>query len=257
MDHNPDWWKTLFDEVYLTTDARTVCDDSLTCLEVDFLVQVLELEKSWAILDLCGGQGRHSLELSRRGFQDITVLDYAKVLIDMGRQNARKEGLNTQFIQKDARDTGLPDEKFRAIMVMASSFGYFVDKSQNEKILGEVFRILMSKGCLLLDLPDKEFVLKNFSPQSWHEANEDIVVCRQRRLEDDTIFGREMAISKVTGLVRDAAYSTRLYSQEEITGMLTSIGFSPVAIQTDFSSHEKEGDYGLMTNRMIVIAKKE
>ncbi|MCK5552911.1 MAG: hypothetical protein KAJ09_07190 [Deltaproteobacteria bacterium] len=43
---NPDWWKTLFDETYLITDARTVCDDGLTCREVDFLEQVLKLERS-------------------------------------------------------------------------------------------------------------------------------------------------------------------------------------------------------------------
>lgn len=38
---NPDWWKTIFDEIYLITDARTVCDDELTCREVDFLEEVL------------------------------------------------------------------------------------------------------------------------------------------------------------------------------------------------------------------------
>ena len=25
---NPDWWKTLFDEIYLITDGRSVCDDN-------------------------------------------------------------------------------------------------------------------------------------------------------------------------------------------------------------------------------------
>ena len=65
----------MFDETYLITDARSVCDEHLTCKEVDLLKHVLGLEKSFSILDLCGGQGRHSLELSRRGFQDVTVLD--------------------------------------------------------------------------------------------------------------------------------------------------------------------------------------
>ena len=51
---DPDWWKTLFDEVYLITDARSVCDEQLTSREVDFLVHTLDLKKSWPILDLCG-----------------------------------------------------------------------------------------------------------------------------------------------------------------------------------------------------------
>jgi len=42
---NPDWWKGIFDEIYLKTDARSVCDDEVTCREVDFLEQVFEFDK--------------------------------------------------------------------------------------------------------------------------------------------------------------------------------------------------------------------
>ena len=253
---DPEWWKKLFDETYLITDARSVCDEELTCREVDFLQRALKLEKSWSILDLCGGNGRHSLELSRRGFHDVTVLDYAKALIDLGEKRARKEGLNTEFLRRDARDTGLPSGTFKVIIVMASSFGYFLDEGENEKILHEAYRILIPEGSLLLDLPDREYVLKHFTPQSWHEANEEIVVCRQRRLDEDVIYGREMAISKKKGMIRDATYCTRLYSPEKITKMLNVVGFTSVTIQKDFVSHGKRGDYGLTTNRMIVIANK-
>lgn len=254
---DPDWWKTLFDETYLVTDARSICDDGLTCREVDFLEQVLKPDKSWPILDLCGGQGRHSLELSRRGFRDITVLDYSEVLIELGREMAKKDGLNILFVRSDARDTDFPNQRFKIIIIMASSFGYIVDEKENEKILCEAFRLLMPEGILLLDLPNREYILKNFIHQSWHEANEDIVVCRQRSLDDDIICGREMVISKMKGLIRDKTYGTRLYSKEKITSMLMSAGFSPPTIQKDFVSHEKNEDYGFMTNRMIVIAKKE
>ncbi len=254
---NPDWWKTLFDETYLITDARTVCDDGLTCREVDFLEQVLKLERSCPILDLCGGHGRHSLELSRRGFGDVTVLDYSQILIDLGRDMAQRDGLNTLFMRRDARDTGLPGGRFRIIIVMASSFGYFVDEGENEQILREAFRLLAPKGLLFLDLPHREYMLENFAPQSWHEANEEIVVCRKRRLDEDVVYGREMVISKAKGIIRDATYCTRLYSPEKIKAMLTSAGFALVTIQKDFVSHAEKGNYGLMTNRMIVIAGKE
>lgn len=255
VDH--DWWKTLFDETYLITDARSIGDEGLTCREVDFLEQVLEPEKSWPILDLCGGQGRHSMELSRRGFQDVTVLDYSEVLINLGREMAQKEGFNTLFVESDARDINLPSQRFRIIIVMASSFGYFVDEDENVKVLCEAFRLLMPNGSLLLDLPNREYILRNFTSQSWHEANEEIVVCRQRRLDDDIIYGKEMVISKIKGLIRDKNYCTRIYSQEKIKTMLTSAGFSSLTIQKDFVSHEKEGDYGFMNNRMIVIANKK
>jgi len=254
---DPDWWKRIFDETYLITDARSVCDEELTCREVTFLEQVLGLNRSWPILDLCCGQGRHSLELSRKGFQDVTALDYSEFLIDLGKAKAEDEGLNTLFVRNDARDTGLPDQRFRVVIIMASSFGYFSDEENNEKILKDTFRLLMQEGLLLLDLPNRDFVLKNFSPRSWHEADGDIVVCRQRHLDNGIIYSREMVISKTSGLIRDEIYCTRLYSEKEITNMLESVGFSSVKIQKDFVSHDKEGDYGTMTNRMIVIAHKD
>jgi len=253
---DPDWWKSLFDEIYLLTDARSVRDERLTCREVDFLEQALELDRSCAILDLCGGEGRHALELSRRGFKDVTILDYSDFLINRGRERARKEGLNTLFLLKDARDTGLPGRRFKAVIIMASSFGYFVDEAEDERMLDEVFRLLMPKGSLLMDLPDREFVLKNLTPKSWHEADEEIVVCRERELVGAIIYTREVVISKLKGLIRDKTYCTRLYSAENIAEKLTSAGFDSVNIRKDFITHEKKGDYGCMTNRMVVIAHK-
>ena len=88
------------------------------------------------------------------------------------------------------------------------------------------------------------------------ETNEEIVVCRQRRLDDDIIYSREMVISKDKGLVRDMNYCTHLYSQEKITALLTSAGFDSITIPDSFVSNERKGDFGLMTNRMIVIAGK-
>lgn len=256
IEIDTDWWKHLFDETYLITDARSVCDDKLTRLEVDFLEAALGLQRSWSILDLCGGQGRHSLELSRRGFEDVTVVDYSRFLIDLGRAKADEEGLPVRFLKRDARNTGLSGASFRIAFVMASSLGYFVDDSQNQAILHEACRVLMPGGTLLLDLPNSEYVMKHFSPQSWHEAKGGYVVCRQRRLEDDVVYGREVVISKSNGLIRDATYCTRLYSQQKLKEMLIAAGFHWVSVEGDFVSREKRGDYGLMTNRMIAIANK-
>jgi len=251
-----DWWQDLFDEIYLLTDARSVCNEELTRQEVDFLEEALGWDKSASILDLCGGQGRHSLELSRRGFVKVTVFDYSRYLIKLGKERAAQEDLNTVFIQGDARNTGLPGGSFQFIIIMASSFGYFPDEEENRKILHEAFRLLMSKGTLLLDLPNRDYVLKNFKPFSCHKVNEDIAVGRQKEMGDDIVYSREMVMSKKNGCIRDGTYCTRLYSPEKIADLMQSAGFSSVTCQKDFMSREAEGDYGGMTNRMIVTAKR-
>ncbi len=254
VDNN--WWKYCFDEIYLLTDARSVCDEKLTSQEVDFLEETLNLDKAAPILDLCGGQGRHSLELSRRGFTNVTVLDYSKYLLDLGEKRAKQEKLNTAFIQGDARNTGLRGQSFQFIIIMASSFGYFVDDDENRKILKEAFRLLMPEGTLLLDLPDRDYVIQNLKPLSCHQANEDITVRRERKLVDDIIYTREKVTSEKGGCIRDRTYCTRLYSPEKISDLLHSVGFSSITHRKGFMSREAEGDYGCMTNRMIVIAKK-
>ncbi|MDZ7330624.1 MAG: class I SAM-dependent methyltransferase [candidate division KSB1 bacterium] len=251
-----EWWKDLFDEVYLLTDARSVCDEVLTQQEVNCLEKILNLKKSDAILDLCGGQGRHAIELSRRGFTNITVLDYSHYLITLGQQQARQAGFSTQFIQGDARDVGLREASFQYIIVMASSFGYFIDEGENLKILQEAYRLLQPKGTLLLDLINRDYMLKRFKPFSVHQVNEDITVQRERVLGDDIIFSKETVISATKGHIRTKTYCTRLYSPQKISTLLFSAGFSSVECISDFMDRDANGDFGCLTNRMIILAKK-
>jgi len=253
---NNDWWKDLFDEIYLLTDARSVCDENLTRQEVNFLEKILDLNKNDAILDLCGGQGRHALELSRRGFINVTVLDYSRYLVEQGNKSARQEGLRTNFVQGDARYPGFRQQSFQFIIVMASSFGYFVDEAEDKKIVQEGYRLLRPGGTFLLDLPDRDYLMKNFKPFSRHKLNDDIIVERERELVDDIIFSRETVMSGNRNHIRTKTYCTRLYSPEKITQLLSSIGFSRINCERDFMSRGNKGDFGCMTNRMVVTAKR-
>jgi D-alanine-D-alanine ligase len=251
---DPLWWQTLFDEVYLITDARSVCNKELTCREVDFLETHLDIGKSDTILDLCGGHGRHSLELARRGYKSATVLDYSEYLVQLGRAKAADQGLQVGFIQADARQTGLAGEQFDFVLVMANSFGYFPDDRDNLQILCEAHRLCRAGGTLLLDLLDSGYVVEQFRPSSVHQATEDITVKRERELADNLIRVRETVVSGARGLLREGTYCERLYREDELAGLLKQAGFGQIDFKTDFSSHENPGDYGFMTQRVIVTA---
>jgi D-alanine-D-alanine ligase len=256
IEFNKNWWKDIFDDIYLLTDARSVCNEDLTIREVDFLEKTLDLDKTSPILDLCGGQGRHALELSRRGFAKVTTLDYSKYLIHLGQQRARQENLNTFFIRGDARRLGLYNQIFRVIIIMGSSFGYFVQDDENQKILSEAFRLLEPKGQLILDVPNPDYVLRKFKPYTRHQVGDDIEVSRTRKLGHDIIYCREKVSSVSKGIIREKTYCTQLYSPEKITSLLGHAGFSNITCNRDFIRRESEGDYGTMTNRMIVIAER-
>ena len=104
FDVNPEWWKELFDEVYLITDARSVCDADVTRREIDLIRELIPLSPEQEILDLCGGHGRHSMELHSRGFKKCTVIDYSKFLIDRGRKDAGRLKMEIEFLQGDATE---------------------------------------------------------------------------------------------------------------------------------------------------------
>ncbi len=251
---DPLWWQTLFDEVYLITDARSVCNDELTRREVDFLEAHLQIRKSDSILDLCGGHGRHSLELARRGYLAATVLDYSEYLVQLGRTRAAEQSLPVSFVQADARQTGLAGEQFDFVLVMANSFGYFPDDRDNLQILCEAHRLCRPGGTLLLDLLDSGYVMERFRPSSVHKANEDITVSRERELTENLIRVRETVVSGTKGLLREGTYCERLYKEDELVGLLRQAGFGKIEFKNDFSSHQNPGDYGFMTQRVIVTA---
>lgn len=252
-----DWWKTIFDEIYLLTDARTVCDDELTRKEVDFIITFMDPGKDSSILDLCGGQGRHSLELARRGFQDLTVLDYSGFLLEIGQEKALEEGLQIQFIQSDARSISLPDGRFQYIILMASSFGYFEEDNENSKILAEAFRLLSPGGQLMLDIPDREHITGNFKPYSFHRVNEDISVERRRQIKGNVIYSKEKVLSDKKGCIRENTYCMRLYLMDDLKRLLLLKGFTRVSFKQDFMDRSGLGDFGCMTNRMVAITRKE
>ena len=53
----PDWWRTIFDELYLKTDGDLFENDANTSREVDELIAVAHLHPTDRVLDLCCGQG--------------------------------------------------------------------------------------------------------------------------------------------------------------------------------------------------------
>jgi D-alanine-D-alanine ligase len=256
IEVDPDWWKTLFDDVYLLTDARSVGDDSLTRLEVDVVCELLPIGAGHKILDLCGGHGRHSFELCKRGFEGCTLLDYSQSLIAKAKARAQENNYPLKVVRCDARQIDFSPDHFDHVLIMGNSLGYIQQPDADRKIISEAFRVLKPGGWLLVDVTDGTAVQKSFNPDAWHEVGEDTVVCRQRELRGNAVRARELVLSKNDGLIRDRTYAVRLYEPESLASLLETNGFRPVKIHTDFSPHRFEGDYGFMNRRMLGIGQK-
>ena len=256
IDVDNEWWKTLFDDVYLVTDARSVCNEEVTAREIDVVCEILSPIKEDRILDLCGGHGRHSEELCRRGFERCTVVDYSQYLVSHGKRCADERGRKIDFVRADSRCIGFGAEVFDCAFLMGNSLGYSRDDGSDLKILCEAHRSLKRGGRLLVEVSDGASIRESFAPLSWHEIGETVVVCRRRELEGDSIQARELVICKEKGLIRDRTYSIRLYDRKILSSLMERAGFGDVEVYTGFSPQKSKGDYGFMNQRMLSTGLK-
>ena len=253
---DPAWWKTLFDEIYLLTDARSVCDPQITRREVDLIFRLLPIQGEHRILDCCGGHGRHSLELCQRGFTACTLLDYSETLINIAKVNAHKNNLEMKFICGDARQMDIAPATYDHVIIMGNSLGYIQEEGADAKIISEAYRVLRDGGWILLDVADGKAVRSSFRPNAWHEIGDSVIVCRQREIQEPFICVREIVMSKTDGLIRDQRYAIRIYDDADVLRLLTESGFRHIDMHTEFSPHAADGDYGFMNNRMIAVGQK-
>ncbi|MCR9106547.1 MAG: methyltransferase domain-containing protein [Gammaproteobacteria bacterium] len=252
-----DWWKTLFNSVYLKTDGDVVENNENTKAEIDMLLQACELDQDSELLDLCCGQGRHTLELARRGFNNLHGFDRSQYLIRLARKRARTEGLRVKFSEGDARRIHLPESSKDCVIIMGNSFGYFEREEDDLEVLRSIMRVLRSRGKLVLDVVDAQWMAKNFEPRTWEWIDQEHFVNRERSLSADgkRIVSREVVTHANVGVIADQFYAERLYSEEDLRSILGDLGFTDIVCHGSLQSGSTRGqDLGMMANRLFLSA---
>ncbi len=226
-----DWWRTLFNSVYLKTDGDVVENDANTVREIDLLIRVVGLETNDRILDLCCGQGRHCLELARRGFRNVIGVDRSRYLIRLARRRAKQQELKVSFHEGDARKFRLKESDFHCVAMMGNSFGYFDREEDDLAVLRAVIRALgPGGGVIALDIASGEWMRQNFVPRSWEWVDQNQFVCRERSLSADAtrLISREVVVHAERGVIVDQFYAERLYTRESIMDLLEQAGFTRI-----------------------------
>ncbi|MGC2200912.1 MAG: methyltransferase domain-containing protein [Stellaceae bacterium] len=253
-----DWWRTLFNSLYLETDGDVIENDRNTAEEVDLLIRSVGLERNDRILDLCCGQGRHSLELAGRGFPQVTGLDRSRYLIRLARKRAKQGGLQVSFHEGDARRFRLGDAEFHCICILGNSFGYFERPEDDLAVLEAVQRALASGGSLVMDLMDGDWMRHHFEPRSWEWIDQNHLVCRERDLagDGDRLISREVVVHAERGVIADQFYAERLYSKERLEALLRRAGFANLRFHSLLApeSHRNQ-DLGMVAHRLFVTCE--
>jgi len=253
-----DWWRTLFNAVYLKTDGDVVENAENTRRDIDRFLEVIPLDSNATVLDLCCGQGRHAIELGRRGFTGVTGVDRSRYLVRLARRRAQKLALPVTFREGDARkfrfDRGTAD----CVTLFGNSFGYFERAEDDVAVLNGVRRALKPGGTALLDLVDGEWMRNNYEPRTWEWIDQSHFVCRERALASDGVrlVSREVVTHAEKGIIADQFYAERLYTYADIRALLEQCGFQDVRrVDAPTALSERNQDLGMMANRMFIVAR--
>jgi len=138
-DYSEDWY----------TEFQSMANQ--TSEEVAFLKRQLPLSSHSILIDLCCGDGRHTLPLSEDGY-DITGIDRNEIAL----LRAEKKSPRSNFILGDVRNYHFPEKSAHGIFCLWQSFGFYTHM-ENRRLLADWRRILKDKGRLVLDVYNRDF----------------------------------------------------------------------------------------------------
>ncbi len=206
--------------------------------------------KAGAVLDLGCGPGRHALPLARAGLE-VTAIDTSEVLLDELRRRAADERLEIEIRCEDMREFARPDA-FDAIFVMWTSFGYFEDEADHDRVLAGIFESLKPGGVVVLDLLGLETLCRTLEPVHLTEnadgsllIERPVLVDHNTRLENEWILVRDNRADR-------AVFSHRVWSAGEIARLVELAGLELEAIDGDLHGTP----YDFESERMYVFARK-
>jgi len=217
--------------------------------QVSALLARIEL-KAGAVLDLGCGPGRHALPLARAGLK-VTAMDTSGYLLDDLRRRAGDERLEIDIRCEDMRDFS-DAGPFDAVFVMWTSFGYFEDESDHDRVLDNIVDVLEPGGVLVLDLLGLETLCRTLEPVHLTEnADGSLLIERPALVDHNTRLENEWILVRGDRADR-AMFSHRVWSAGEIARLVEAAGLELEAIDGDLDGTP----YDFESERMYVFARK-
>ncbi|PAX55232.1 SAM-dependent methyltransferase [Brunnivagina elsteri CCALA 953] len=250
------WYESLFENYGLKYDNENFTQGTVG--ECDFIEREINFDKSLKILDVGCGTGRHTIELSNRGY-NVTGIDLSEAQLARAKQKAESYNLKIDFQKQDARNLSFNNEFDVAIMLCEGGFSLMETDEMNYEILNCVTKSLKENGKLIFTTLNGLFPLFH-SVEKFYAANtkEGNSACRSNRF--DLMTFRDYNVTEFeddSGNKKTLECNERYYVPSEINWLLKSLGYKEINIFAAklgaFSRNDK-----LTTEdfEMLVIAEK-
>lgn len=245
------WYVDFFRNDYLNVYGHTFTQARAE-KEAGFVAAVLELKPGARVLDLCCGQGRHSVQLAKRGFR-VTSLDLNSEYLELAERAAADAKVALETVAADMRE--IPFENhFDAIVNMYSSFGYLESEAEDLKVLESAVKALRPGGQLLLDMLNREWAVDNYIQNDWHSGTDGTLYVERRDLDLATsrMHVHFIVVGPEGSRRESIGHIIRLYTLTEMIRLLQRVGLSLTKVFGGFDSEA----YAIGTRRMIIAARK-
>ncbi len=204
---------------------------------------------SLTALDIACGAGRHALELARLGFR-VTGNDLSPFLLEKARKAAMQNHLSLKLTCCDMRKIEV-DLAYDLIVQLFTSFGYFDSQEDDQLVLQKVHLALRHEGYYILDLINPSYLIRNLVPHSARTAGA-LKIVEDRAIKNDRIT-KNISIVPPQGETLNFTESVRLYSKDEISGMLQRVGLAITSIIGNYRGDTFEEK---KSPRMMLFCKK-
>jgi len=194
--------------------------------EVDRAMAMLRPQGDERVLDLACGIGRHSIELSRRGFS-VVGLDISADLLEIAAREAEAHSQQIEFVQVDLRELEMSDEFDLVLSLNDGAVGYFETDEENRRTFEVVARALRPQGRHLMQLPNVLHAEANLPQKSWIVGESTLELSDHRwNAQDRYIEGSTVPIrfGEVFERYEPIPFRQRLYTVEELAEVYASVG---------------------------------
>ncbi len=247
-----------------------MADANSTEKQVEFVKT--QVKGEGLVLDLACGSGRHSVALEKAGYE-IVGLDVSSTLLEISKNKSSDATLKPILVQADMRYLPFRGEAFSSVLSLDASFGYLPSEKEDLKCLSEVARVLKKRGIFLVDIFNRERVMRKFKRSLIREFEINFLerlpwlgalfkwikypsfsLLSIRIADEKTEVLRDLWLlrNKRTGKITVVVHVIRLYSSSRLRMLLEGAGLSLLRVLGGYDGVV----YSAESSRLIMVSRR-
>ena len=250
------WYEEFFENASRKYDQESFTKGTIG--ECDFIEQEMGFNKSFRILDVGCGTGRHAIELAGRAY-DISGIDLSPSQISRAREKAEAAGLPIRLECMDARNMPFHEEFDLVIMLCEGGFPLMETDEMNYQILENAAKALKRPGKFIFTTLNGLFPLRH-SINDFHNETTGEGGATYENSRFDMMTFRDHNITYLEdddGNKKSFVCNERYYIPPEITWLLKTLGFDKIDIYgARLGEFSREHKLTTEDFEMLVIAEK-